>query len=276
MSERREAVRWRAEVAFVCGLVLMLISVSASVQGFGDDKQAEEEQRARKLWEAAVVAKGGREKLRGVRSLYVVTEDRSGSRDYNLYVFPDRSLQYSYWAAFERTDIDIYNGRLNVTWWQEGSDPAQRLKDNETAVEHMKRDQMLFLLVTKWLEPKPLRARKEWIGLKRVDVVEMDVDGWRVDYYLDSKTRLPVRVMFGLSYLERAKGKMNRVVDMSDYAAVDGIMMPHKLIYTFSDGPERSEQRAKYEINVEYDEQVFERPPTPKMTPDSWRRADRQ
>jgi hypothetical protein len=275
MSERREAMRRRARGAFFCGIVLTLISVSASVQGFGDDKQAEEEQKARKLWEAAVAAKGGREKLRSVHSFYIASEAKSGSRNYDLYIFPDRSLQYSYWAAFERTDIDVYNGRLNVTWWQEGSDPAQRLKDNETAVEHMKRDQMLFLLVTKWLEPKPLRTRKEWIGLKRVDVVETDVDGWRVDYYLDSKTSLPVRVTFGLSYLERAKGKMNRVVDMSDYAAVSGIMLPHKLTYSFTDGPEKSVQQAKYEINVDFDEQIFERPPTPKMTPDSWRRQQK-
>lgn len=276
MSERREAIKWRAVSALVCSIALMLMSMSASVLAFGDDKQAEQEQKARKLWEAAVAAKGGRERLHVVRSLYIAAEAKSGSRNYDLYVFPDRSFQYSYWAAYERTDVDVFNGRRNVTWWQEGSDPAQVLKDNESAVDHMKRDQMLFLLVTKWLDPKPLRTRKEWIGLKRVDVVETDVGGWRVDYYLDPKTYLPVRVMFGLSYLERAKGKINRVVDMSDYAAVAGIMMPQKLTYSFTDGPEKSVQQAKYEINVEYDEQIFERPPTPRMSPDSWRRAVKQ
>src|SRR5438445_6846936 len=49
----------------------------------------------RQLWEAAVAAKGGRERLRGISSLFVKADMGDGDHDYALYVFPDYKFEYS-------------------------------------------------------------------------------------------------------------------------------------------------------------------------------------
>jgi hypothetical protein len=48
---------------------------------------------------------------------------------------------------------------------------------------------------------------------------------------------------------------------LSEYADVDGIQMPHKI----EDIPQR------YRFNVDYDEALFEVPPTVEAGPEAWR-----
>jgi hypothetical protein len=251
------------------GIVAVLLLATVNMVGFANGKQTQQA-KAGQLWEATVAAKGGRERLQKVQSLFIGTESSSGSSDHNLFVFPDRSFRYGYWAGQERIDIDVYNGKRNISWWQVDSGTPHPSNDTESDIYFMKQAQFTFLLMTRWLEPKPLRARKDWIGLKRVDVVETDVGGWRVDYYLDPKTNLPTQVTYGYSDISRSRGDMNLIVRLEDYREVSGIMMPHKVTYS---GIMASKQRARYEINVDYDEQIFERGPTPGMKPDGWRRA---
>lgn len=253
-----------------CMMIIPLVVAILVVPMRGQEKDAENKTKAQQLWEAAVAAKGGRERLGELQSLYVVSEDKFGSRDHELYVFPDRSFRYSYWASPERVDVVAYNGKRKVAWWQTDAHEAQ-VQDIETSASLIKKAQFTLLLVTRWLEPKPFGMRKERIGLKHVDVVQTDVDGWRVDYYLDSSTHLPSKVVYGYSKISRERGKMNREVRLDEYSETNGIMMPHKLMYSFTDGPEKSEQRVRYELNVQYDEQIFERAPTPGTKPDAWR-----
>jgi hypothetical protein len=257
-------------------LILGLLLITVGEDCLGRNKETEQHEQARKLWEAALTAKGGRDRLRSVSSLYIESTypDGSGDRGYDLYIFPDRTFSYSYWARFERTDIGVYNGRHSIRWWQRNDYPGKAASDIEDAAEYLKEAQFTYLMVTRWLEPKPLRVRKEWIGLKRVDVVETDVDGWRVDYYLDARTHLPIKVASAQSKISRAEGKLNREVSLDDYAEVDGIMMPQKLTVNIV-GIVKSHQRAKYELNVDYDERIFERAPIPGMKPDAWRRVAR-
>ena len=57
---------------------------------------------AHQLWERAVVAKGGRERLRSITCLYVKRIQPEGDRDYQFHVFPDFSFNYTYGGRFER------------------------------------------------------------------------------------------------------------------------------------------------------------------------------
>jgi hypothetical protein len=254
-------------------LSLSLLIFCASNTSLVTDDPSKQQERARELWEAAVAAKGGREKLQNIHSFYFEsTFPGSSDRAYALFVLPDRSFHYVYWARFKQTSIVIYNGRRNITWWQVDSGQAHTIRDTEDDISRIREAQFTHLMLTRWLEPKPLRVRKEWIGLKRVDVVETDVEGWRVDYYLDPKTHLPIKVLFAQSKLSRAEGILDREVKLEDYREVDGIMMPHKLTTSLM-GMYRYEERIRYELNVEYDEGIFEEPPRPGMRPDAWRRV---
>ena len=64
---------------------------------------------------------------------------------------------------------------------------------------------------------------------------------------------------------------MNHVVNLDDYAAVDGVMMPHRATHTYTTNPQRWEDRLKFEINAAYDPQVFEQAPTPQTRAEAWR-----
>jgi hypothetical protein len=109
-------------VSIVLTLSILVMSSEVGTADSGRTKQ--EKNSAQRLWEQAISAKGGREKLLGFQSLYVA---RNMGRDQlrQLFVFPNRSFAYSYWATFERTDIHIYNGEHNVTiamaMWRHGS-----------------------------------------------------------------------------------------------------------------------------------------------------------
>lgn len=262
-------VTGRIAVVFIC-----LLTAGAGIAP-GQDRQAQEGREAQRLWEEAVKAKGGREKLHGVSSLYVATEQPEGDLVYEFFVFPGRAYTYLYGAKRKDTVVDIYNGEAGVSWWQPRPHPAQliRLKPGHENDMAIRRAQFTLLLTTRWLEPKPLRARKAWLGLKRVDVVETDAGGWRVDYYLDPKSRLPVKVVSATSAVSRAEGLMNYEVSLGDYEEIDGIQMPRKITHKqiFSYTQKWDERISRYEFNPGFDEKVFERAPSAETGPEAWR-----
>lgn len=118
-----------------------------------------------------------------------------------------------------------------------------------------------------------MRLRKEWLGLKRVDVIEVAANGWPVDYYLDPKTLLPIQVVSEYSFMSHEKGEKEQVVKLDDYAPIDGVMMARKLSYsyTYTNARRRWTENVSYELNPSYDPQFFEQPPTARTLPESWR-----
>jgi hypothetical protein len=237
----------------------------------GGASESDSAARARQLWEAAVAAKGGRERLRNVKSLFVKAELSGGDRNYELHVFPDYGFDYSYVGKKEITTVTVRNARRGVTWWQPNGSEAQELKYDENDAYGNLKAQLVYLLVTHDIDPTPLRSRKEWLGLRRVDVVETDASGWRVDYYLDPDTHLPLRVTLPSSPKTHAEGKMNAVISLEDYADVGGVMMPRKATRSSTTNPSKWTERLTFEINPSYDEGIFGQPPNPKMGGEAWR-----
>jgi hypothetical protein len=94
-----------------------------------------------------------------------------------------------------------------------------------------------------------------------VNVVKTLVDGKQVDYYLDRESHLPLKVAF-----PAADDRGTYYVAFSDYKAVDGIQMPQRVSYLGSDWLSTS-----YQLNVTYNEQIFERPPTIEAGPQAWK-----
>jgi hypothetical protein len=204
--------------------------------------------------------------------LYVASILPGGDRDYGFYVFPDYSFDYSYWRYRESTNIKVYNAKRAITWWlpRDSAIPRKSLPDDACSNTIA---QFMYLMVTSWLDPKPLHTRKEWIGLKHVDVVEVDANGWRVDYYLDPKTYLPFQVVSPYGEMSRAKDELEQVVRLDDYSLIDGVMMARKLSYsyTYPNARRRWTEQVTCELNPPYDPQFFEQSPTARTTPESWR-----
>lgn len=258
-------------ILLVANSPLMVIASLGSKRPSPEGTQAQ----ARQLWEQTIAAKGGRERLSSVTGMYMAVDQGQGDRAWNFFLFPDRYFHYSYGAKREDTVIKIFNGKLNLVWWQPNTSPAQlrHLKAGDEDDSLIREAQFVLLLETKWLKPTPLRVRNDWLGLKRVNVIETDTAGWRVDYFLDPKTHLPVRITYGYSLTERARGEMNHEVGLEDYVEIDGVMMPHRLTQslTFNGAKRGWQEQATYELNPDYDEQIFEKAPTPKMVPQAWR-----
>jgi hypothetical protein len=245
--------------------------VQGAHSGDYDNATQESKNRARELWEQMIIAKGGRERLRSVTSLFIAAELGKGFREYTLLVFPDHRFNYSYWADRERTDIDISNGRTGITWWQvEGSKARPRSYGEDDAYLTLL-PQLLYLLETHDMNPVPLRARKASIGLRKVDVIEVSANGWRVDYYLDPKTHLPTKAVLPNGPKSRAIGQMNQEVKLFDYKEIDGVMMPHRVSYAFTTNQTERSDHLAFEINPAYDAKIFDQPPTAKTGPEAWR-----
>jgi len=76
--------------------IALALSVSLIAQdGNGQQPKTDASvERAKQLWELAIAAKGGREKLYQVKSL-AITDSRSGYPQVDLYVFPDKFFSWS-------------------------------------------------------------------------------------------------------------------------------------------------------------------------------------
>ena len=244
----------------------LLPSASAGVAVSDDETAAH----ARELWEKVLVAKGGRERLRKITNLYIAADQGHGYRQLTFNVFPDYRFDFSYDPKGENTSIEVSNARKGIVWWQVINEAKPREYEVEDVYLNLL-PQVIYLLVTSDVDPVPLRLRKERMGLERVDVIEVDAQGLRVDYYIDPKTHLPLRAVLPQGLRARNRGNMDHIVTLDDYAVIDGVMMPHKVTHTFTYSAEKLVDRLKFEINAAYDPQVFEDAPTPRTRAEAWR-----
>ena len=120
--------------------------------------------------------------------------------------------------------------------------------------------QLIFLLETEWVKPTIINSTSSRVGRRSVNVVETIVEGNRVDFVFDQKSHLPVQVRYY---------DVPRTHAMSDYTNVDGIMMPTKIDYG------EGKYKVRIELNVQYDESIFVKPPPMEAGPEAWRPKQR-
>lgn len=240
-----------------------------------DDETAQQRNDAARLWEQAIAAKGGRERLHAVRNMVISTRGEYNSRllkrnqirREELLVFPNK---YWFWDDY-RPDVfglrvSMYNYDSNMKYVISEGEPNQTPEPIAKGKRNkaLRNDQLSFLLETQWLKPILIKASTGTIGLqRRVDIVETTIEGERVDFAFDQSTHLPVSV----SYYDIVNGKPYiNVQSFSDYTEVDGVQLPR--IIKFGDG---SKYQASFQINVEYNETIFINPPRIDAGPQAWR-----
>ena len=230
---------------------------------------------AEELWERAVAAKGGREQLRRVGSLLISYRDtvrnflgvvvHRGDVE-TLHVFPDRTWSWDDGLPppFTLTVgwLDVSRNRRCVLYKGAAAQtcgPAER--PGSPADEGLAQAQYLYLLETRWVRPAPVGVSEGRVGRRQVDVLHTRFRDRRVDYSLDRKTHLPLRVSVFYGDAERA----TLTLDFSEYVNVGGVMMPGR----------QGRGRINFQINPPYDEAVFTRPPSIEAGPKAWRLAGR-
>ncbi len=146
---------------------------------------------------------------------------------------------------------------------------------------------------TKWVRPLPIRTYEGTRGLKRVDVVETAVGNLRVDFYLDRKTRLPVKLVTDeYGGINEATQAMGLTVYFDNYVTIDGIQMPTRVVREprhvplkdfsvpslvlsheprFPEKVRRDIELLKYKFNVEYEPTIFDGPASRKVKATDWK-----
>jgi hypothetical protein len=273
----------RAAVLFVLSLLMVqLLPASGAAQAEGGAPVDDARVAAQRLWEQAVAAKGGRERLYAVRNFMVSSNSRYGSSprpdvaagvaEENLYVLPGKWWSFQdYRPGKMGYSLDVLDFERDI-WWHTGpgkrvpltprADVRREIFENFKGRFHQA--QLIYLMETQAVKPEILRARTAHDGLKKVDVVETLVDGSRVDFYLDRKTHLPSRIVMDIPGT-RSNGRMDYSCRLGDYLEVNSIQMPQRVDCL------DKESRMTYRFNVPYDEAVFERPPTPDMSAGAWK-----
>lgn len=225
-------------------------------------------EQAQKLWDDAINAKGGRDRLHEVNSLLIWFEETS--RNFlgiavhhghveRLFVFPgklwswDDGLPPPFRLTVGVMDLDRDFGcRVHDASKPPMCGNARQLGSREGIDEA----QYLYLMETNWIKPIPIIVRKGRIGLKRVDVLETQLEDKRILYFLNRKTHLPQRVT-----VFTGKNKHARLsLDFSEYVSVNGIQMPSK----------QKRGRLNFILNPQYDEAIFSRPPLISAGPKAW------
>ncbi len=238
-----------------------------------------------KAWEMAITAKGGRDRLYKIETILnsSIKESRTISvkesrttlgKTYvahheSLIVLPDKVWVYSDESAsvFGIT-VSMLNYENLTGYFGQGPTKVTPLSPHERTLKGYQNATILYLMESKWLKPEIVGMRSEKADGVDVYLIETCIDGRRVDFALDKKTYLPVQIRFhnvssnGKTYIHTAR--------LTKYVDVDGIKVPQEMSY--SDTVTRGgTEKLTIQFNVEYDPDIFIKPPA-KLTPDAWKR----
>ena len=246
-------------------LALVLASLFAAGNVYGQDAA-----RTRDLWEKAIIAKGGREQLYKVKTLRIwyneTTRNFLGIPVHRglvnrLYVFPnkvwawDDGLPPPFHLSVAWLDIDQDK---RCTFYQGASKPVcGPARQGTSQQEGLTQAQYLYLMESQWVKPQPIGVSTRTIGGNKVDVVRTKFENKTIDYFLDRKTHLPVRV----EVFYNGSAHSTLTTEFSNYSMIDGINLPTK----------QKSTRINFDINTAYNAALFDRPPSIDAGPDAWK-----
>lgn len=253
----------------------------------GIERQEGTQQEARRIWEQAIAAKGGRKQLHAVQNLVISTVGNytasSGKvntvRTEAFFVFPNKVWTWSdYRPDVFGLTVEMLNFDSNTRYFINSDNPPPRLlsiPSNETSAARTY-GLLAYLLETKWVKPVLVSASTARIGRRTVDVVHTklrdDIKGYvpddrRIDFAFDRETHLPIRVSY---YHTRGdKDVLDVAENLSDYTEVSGIKVPQRRQVG------ESVDKISIQINVKYNEDFFTKPPSIAAGPEAWKIAKR-
>ena len=249
--------------------VIVALGQHGLVKGFQPSQHNRQE--AQKLWDTAITAKGGLDRLHQVNSLLIWYEETTRNvlgmvvhRGHveRLYVFPGKV-----WAWDDglpppfRLSVGFLNLEKNLSCrvYVDSMSPTCGNAPKSGSGEEIAEAQYLYLMETKWIKPTPIRVGKETIGFKTLDVLEAQLADKRIVYFLNRRTHLPQRVDVYHGASKRARVSL----EFSNYVTVDGIQMPSK----------QKRGRINFLMNPPYDEAVFSHAPSISAGPKAWQKA---
>jgi len=271
-------------LTLIAAVALVWLCSPALSQGTNEVDPANQAE-ARRIWELAVQAKGGRERLQKVQNFQAslfLHSPGSNPRETPfasfLCVIPGKQWSFEDYGKksvfgatatmqdFEnRTTYFAQNGVSSVA-------KSMTAADGQSAA-WMHAENAVYLVESKTQQADVRKVESHVVNGYKLYLVTTSIDGQRVDFDFDSVTYLPRRVV---AYHERETGGVSVIThDLLQYRDVDGIKMPTWITDTYPPTPGRSESSIRtfyleVQLNVAYDPAIFERSPD-KLTSNSWR-----
>ena len=145
-----------------------------------NDVSAKQQKESARLWEQAIAAKGGRDRLYEVHNLVISSRGKYRSRlsknnqvrREELFVFPNK---YWFWDDY-RPDVfglrvSMYNYDTNMKYVISDSEPDHQPEaiTNGQRNKALRNEQLSSLLETRWLKPTIVKSSVGRTGLRLVD-----------------------------------------------------------------------------------------------------------
>lgn len=258
-------------------IILSLVAcVTSQTRAQLDPTALNNKKEAERIWELAIEAKGGRQRLYSVSNVLMSSTSRYyyglkkvTNLEENLFVFPDK------WWFWDDNRPSKFGLRMSMYNWQIGKKYVMQFEGNPfNGLEPIEPNQRStgfaglidLFLETKWNRPQPVRTFTAKVGSTKVDVVETKFMDDRADFYFDGTTRLLVKAIF------YSNGKPSNTTRFSDYIDVDGLKMPSKKVLEASDG--EFEHNVTFKFNVDYEESIFVKPPPFEAGPEAWKKKN--
>jgi hypothetical protein len=260
--------------AFLC----LCITVAGGAQ---DDRQI-----AAALWEQAVAAKGGRERLAAIHSFAILEKtaftppslpEMAAGRAWQMVcALPDAWWDFlDYRPGQMGVAVRAANARTGLGWSTFDGYPAKPFLRPNTDLKYvMRRLQYIYFLETSAVRPTPLRASRVKLGSKTADRVETQVDDEFVVFDLDVDTHLPTRIETSRKNTLKPPrpgmtppGDIKRVYELGDYHEIAGLRVPRRVMFG------RDPAEVRVEINPDYEPSIFTTPPSPDATIEAWRKT---
>ena len=264
-------------------LLVCLCSTSSLAQSQSDTQELS---RAHQVWEQSIHAKGGRERLESVRSIFISSRTKywHGLRRYEVFteqlnVLPDRFwLWQDYRPDVFGVTVELYDfdkGIKYVTSSDVAAPKPRAIEPNETVLSRTY-GLLGYLMETKWLKPKLIGLDESSLHRRKVDVVHTVLtdqpagfapEKIYIDFWIDRETHLPAKVVYTLNRPGQKGSPLE--VWFPEYVEVNGIKVPSQ---TEIDGVR---DRIVVQLNVSHKEELFTRPPTIAAGPDAWKTTAR-
>jgi hypothetical protein len=242
-------------------------------------QRVDKPEEAARIWEQMIEAKGGRSSLYQIetmvqesrgRVLYLYPKFAHGEMHYvSVKAFPDRMWSWGIAPIFGGS-VATADLSANIGYLVYPKDDIRKTRDLRGTREALKDTQLVYLNESKWQRPKPVRVLLDKKVPKKVEAIETDLDGERIEFWIDRKSHLPVKI---ISYRDFGYGKglePSDTWDLSEYRPMNGIQIPHRISsFILSNNPSTS--RSVPILNPKLREDLFTSPPRFEDGPDAWK-----
>ena len=244
---------------------LALLSAMHNVSACSTDEQGLE--KAKQIWEQAIIAKGGRERLLNINNLLIVDNK---THSVSLDVFPDKNWVWAVDAKPIGTNVISENYATGIAYRIKSDKVPDSFKLNPARMTWHLASLLELLLETKWVKPKILGYDTTKINGRDFDVVCTQITSdaiWDRDFIFDQTTHLLVRTITP----SKDDGSGFRLItNYKDYIEVKGIKLAQKVVGKFENGHSWIDWNSTYQIDVEYKKDLFDGPPRIADGPNGW------